>query len=1008
MLRQLSHWRSAITAALLLAFMVIAQPALAQSSQTWLPDFSLDRHVYVDPQLAHNRQAPVDLSRLEPKLIQEGQRNGLQIYVVATEGGSDLANASIPGRDALDKLVLKWQSRPGFPTDNYMIIMWVRRADNPNKGSVAAQGGNLFSDWGMTAAYFSDTQSGPVIPNLRRFMPQDPAGAFEAIVVEVNGNIDGIKARQAQAAADAAFQKALPYYIGGGALALLLIGTLIFLLVRNASRKKKMAALIADWATKLDSANALYLKLRTSYMGFLTEQSDWKSKFKNRTLTAYTAACKDFAAFSARRKVATETLEAARKAFASNSFPSVKGFTEVEQLLSLRVIEVTGDNLPLEEATLFGGLVEKADYKPSELLDAMSALFEKTNKALAGIVNAFNGAKQNKLDVEALDTQVNAQRADIAAAKLTMEPYEGTIGELKAGQAAFIAILSSDPLEAFAGSETVEAGFKALGERLKRAISIKKLLATVQTQIDTSVTKVADQRKLAAVYQYPLAKDETKAKELRSPNFLLDEEGSNPDAHLSNAQKSWDSATALVYAAKLDEADKAKAEASAFADKASKLVDDIVSAKALVEGAVPPARTTLASLNTELPAADEAVVELNRDFLAANVGSQPTKVTNGHGTADATIKRLADIKALYEQQRFIAARALVRSTQSALDNARVELTQVHAHLKELRRLRQDSRDTVATSLQTAERLARLFRDNSFTTSAATDKAFADAKAKLDRQKVESDKKIADWPAVNKAAHEVVASFSGFDTAIATQKREYDQARTDVAEAYSAIQQAQPYVSKDVTTQSTKDALSDATTAYNEVNRRLGIAKSDWKDISANADAAKEKADGAKTTAQTEIRLCGEADAAYDTASQKIAQVARHPYGYDVQADVSDANSLLRESATAFRNKKYKTAKDKADEAFEEAKAAERRAVERAEKKHDDEVAAAAAAAKAIADALAAKTNRNNGGGGFNGGGFNGGGGDTPRSNGPSNSGGGNIQSGTGGGSYQGRSGGGNY
>lgn len=1005
MLRQLSLWRSAITMALLFAFMAVAQPALAQSSTTWLPEFSRDRHVYVDPQLSNNRQAPVDLSGLEPKLIQHGQKHGLQVYVVATEGGLDLSNASIPGRDALDKLVLKWQSRSGFPTDNYMIIMWVRRADNPNKGSVAAQGGNLFSDWNMTAAYFADTQSGPVIPNLRRFMPQDPAGAFEAIIVTVNGDIDTIKVREAQAAQDAAFQQMLPYYIGGGVLFLLLAGTLIFLLVRNASRKKKMAALIADWSTKLDSANALYLKLRTSYMGFLTEQSDWKSKFKNRTLTTYTAACKDFAAFSARRKVATDTLEAARKAFASNSFPSVKGFAEVEQLLSLRTIEVTGDSLPLEEATLFGGLVEKADYKPSELLDAMSALFEKTNKALSGIVNAFNGAKQNKLDVEALDKQVNDQRADIAAAELTMEPYEGTIRDLKQGQGAFIAILTSDPLEAFAGSETVEAGFKALGDRLKRAISIKKLLATVRTEITTSTTKVADQRKVAAAYQYPLGTGETKPSQLRSPNFLLDEAGSNPDAHLKDAQRCWDSASQLVFAAKLDEADKAKAEASDYAGKASKLVDDIVRAKATVEAHVPPARTTLVSLNGELPAADKAVAELNADFLPVNVGSQPTKVKNAHSTAGDTVTRLERIKALYDAQNFIAARALVGSTQQALNNARSELTQVHAHLAELVRLRKDSRDTVASCLTTAARLDGEFRKHDFTTSAATDKAFAEAKTKLGKQKAETDKKIADWPAVNKAVHEVVASFKGFDQAIAAQKAAYEQASADVAAAYSAIQAAKPYVSKDVTTQGTKDELNAASTAYSEANRRLGIAKSDWADISSDAKAAKAKANEAKESAQTEIRLCGEAEEAYDTANTKIAAVSRHDYGYDVQADVSDANSLLRESATAFRNKQYSTAKSKAESAFEEAKDAATRATRRAKQKHDDAVAAAAAAAAAIADAL--KPKHTNTGGGTT---YNHGGGRTysPPSNHGGGTGGGNIDRGSGGGSYQGRSGGGNY
>ncbi|MDZ4837514.1 MAG: hypothetical protein SGJ27_27325, partial [Candidatus Melainabacteria bacterium] len=181
--------------------------------------------------------------------------------------------------------------------------------------------------------------------------------------------------------------------------------------------------------------------------------------------------------------------------------------------------------------------------------------------------------------------------------------------------------------------------FTALGERLKRAIAIKKSLNGVHTEITTSTTKVAGRRNLAAAYQYPIAANETRAQELRSANFLLDEEGANPDTILADAQKSWDSATALVFAAKLDEADAAKSKASGFAAQASKLVDTIVAAKALVESNVPPARTTLASLNKELPDADTAVVELNADFLPANVGTHPTRVKNAHGTAGATIAR---------------------------------------------------------------------------------------------------------------------------------------------------------------------------------------------------------------------------------------------------------------------------------------------------------------------------------------------------------------------------------
>jgi len=1004
MLRHLSLLRGVIVMALLFVMTAMAAPALAQTQPTWQPDFSPDRHVYVDPQLSNHRTAPVNLSGIESSLIQQGQKHGLKVYVVATQMGTDLLNSDVPGRDALDALIQKWQAKPGFPADNYLIIMWVRRVDNPNKGSVAANGGNWFSDWNMTGDYFSDPNNGPVIPNLRRFMPQDPAGAMVAVVDSINADIDIVKARAVQAEADRKFNEALPYYVGGGATGAAILGLLIWLLMRNSSRKKKSAALIAKWEADLDSSNKLYMQLRTSYMGFLTEQSDWQGKFKGRTLTTYTAACKDFAKFSVRRKRANELLEEARKAFAGNTFPSVKGFDNVDAILGTRSITVTGDDLPLEEATLFGGLVEKADYTPPTLLDAMSTLFDQTNKALAGIVQAFNGAKQNKLDVEALDEQVTSQRDDIAAAELTMEPYEPTVAELKRGQAAFVAILTSDPLEAFAGSEKVESAFKALGDRLKRAIAIKLSLPAVKTQIDGSETKAQKKRGDKAVYLYPLAEGEAQPKTAQAQVFLLKEKGSDPDTFVADARTSLKSAHDLVYAAKLDESVAAKEEAERLAAHASKLVDDAVAAKLYVEGKVPPARKTLVSLTGELPAADTTVTELTTDFLAKNYGVEPKRVEEAHATETGTPALLSRIKVLYDEQNFIGARALVDSTQAALDGARGKLTNAHAVLAELRRLRQDSRDTVATCLTTSQRLTKKVADNAFTTSATTDQAFKDADAKLVRQKAEADKKIADWPAVNKAVHEVVASFKAVDKAVDDERAAYEQAKTDVAELRAAISNAAGSVGSDVTTDETKAMLASANQVHGQLVNRLNQARSDWADISAKAEAAKKGANDAKEQADEEIKLCGEADRAYDSANSKIAEVGRESYSYGVSNDLSSANSYLRESASAFRSKRYKTAKDKAKSAYDAAVAAHE-AAERLERKRRQDaideanrVAAAAAAAKRAAEAAA--RNRNSGGGGGFGGGSRPGGG---------SSGGGGFRSSSGGGRTGGsRSGGGNY
>lgn len=1000
MFRHLMHVRGVFVMALLLIVtMMTAQPALAQSQQTWLPDFSPDRHVYVDPLLSNNRQAPVNLSSIESNLIQEGQRHGLKVYVVATQQGSDLLQSDVPGRDALDKLVLKWQSRPGFPSDDYLVIMWVRRADNPNKGSVAANGGNRFSDWNMTANYFSDTQNGPVIPNLRRFMPQDPAGAFVAIVQTINGDIDTIKANQAQAEANRKLQEMMPYYIGGGGLAIAILGALIFLLIRNSSRRKKSQALIAEFEAKLNSANEHYLKLR-DYRGFLTDQGDWKSRFKNRTLATFTAACKDFAAFSVRRKVANDTLDAATKAFERNRFPSIKGLNECDELLSTRVITVTGDDLPLEEASLFGGLVEKADYEPGALLNAMSELFDKTNKALSGIVKAFEGARQNKTDVEQLDAQVNGQRKDVEAAELTMEPYEATIAELKRGQAAFVAILASDPLEAFSGSETVEAGFKALGEKLIRAIGIKKSLPAVKTQIDGSETKATKKRGENAVYLYVLGEGESQPQTALAAKFLLAEKGSNPDTFVADARKNLAAAHDLVYAAKLDESVAAKARAEALATQASELVDDIVAAKLWVEGKVPPARTTLTSLRAELPAADTTVGELKSDFLAKNYGKHPTAVDEAHATEKGTPSLLTQVKALYDAQNFIAARALIQSTQAALDGARTKLTQAHALLKELRRLRQDSRDTVATCLTTSQRLRAKLNENKFTTAAATDTAFAEADRKLGLQKAEADKKIADWPEVNKAVHEVVASFDGFDKAIDAQRRAYDQAKADFAVLDAAIGYAAPKVGNEVTTDDTKRALASVRTARGQLQNKLNTAKSDWAALSREAGSLKANADDAKEQAELEIRTCAEAQTAYQSASTKIDQVNRRSYGEGVDADVSTANARLRDSASYFRNKDYANAKSKAQSAYKAAEEADDEAESKARRRKRDREEAAARAAAAAADALRRSQQSSSGSsGGFSGGGSNSGG---------SNSGGSGFGSSSGGSSYSGRSGGGNY
>src|SRR5262249_28584529 len=156
--------------------------------------------------------------------------------------------------------------------------------------------------------------------------------------------------------------------------------------------KARLQAAIDKLSPLMESANKLYLQLSTSYLGFLTAQADWSDRFKGKTLLAYKAAVKDFADFSVRQKCANELLDKAKKLLKQGG---IKQLQEGVEILTTRAVTITGDNLPLEQAKLFGGLVVKTEYKPDALLAAMSDLFDKTNQALAGIIAAFDGAKKN-------------------------------------------------------------------------------------------------------------------------------------------------------------------------------------------------------------------------------------------------------------------------------------------------------------------------------------------------------------------------------------------------------------------------------------------------------------------------------------------------------------------------------------------------------------------------------------------------------------------------------------
>ncbi len=394
-----------ITSALVVMIFALLtlSPAQAAAQTPWRPAFSAGTQVYIDPAVANNPDFPVALPGLEQKLREAGEKNNIKFLVVVVQQTTETGSGNL-GANKLDEILLRWNGASGFPSDNYVLMLWMRSATNPSEGWVAVNAGSNLKVYGLNGATLSSA-NGPVLPAVKKYMPQDPKGLFNGIAANVNGVIDDYLAGQQAARDRSNFMGQLPIYI---VLVLLAGGAGAFFFVRSRAKgalRGTAQAVLNDWNGKMDSANALYLKLRAGYMGFVKDQSDWKGKFTGTTKSQYEAALTNFADFSARRTKANAHLADARQLFDTGNYQACIAKLESE------TVTVTGSDIALEDATLFGGLVVKNDYKPNELLNSMETLFDQTNKALSGIIRSLTEALAAGSDLDAVQADIEIKWA---------------------------------------------------------------------------------------------------------------------------------------------------------------------------------------------------------------------------------------------------------------------------------------------------------------------------------------------------------------------------------------------------------------------------------------------------------------------------------------------------------------------------------------------------------------------------------------------------------------------
>lgn len=947
-----------IVLGMMLLLFAAVLPASAQAASNWLPKFDPATHVYVDPALEHNSQYPVDFSGMNDEVKSLQKAHNLEVFVIAVERDYDLNTAGVPARDVVDDLVPRWSGLSNFPGQNFMVVVWVRNAGNPNKGSVAAYSGPSLVAYGFDAARLSDKINGPVTPALKQFMPSNPRAAMLQVIKNVNNGIDQtIAARKAAEEAranaerdtaaraeqdridhekavieSAERQKQITTIAVVGVPSALVLGLVIFLVLRLRRAKAKAEELIAATEEKFNKSNGNYIELEGEYKPFLVSQgTDWKSKFKNKTLKVYTEAVGFWANLSAQNEVAKALLADAKASAAKANLFSIAGAERAVALLTTEKVTINGDKIPVEDRDYFGSEVTQTVLTPEELFASMADLFSKTGQALGSIRKSFRGAETNRQEIETITKAVDDLRASVKDKGLDFGPYEPRYQKIKADQKAFLDILQSDPLAAFSDSETVEKEAEALKGDIEHALKLKDDLSGTENELKGARKRVADVRAQKAGYNYPEQGD---VPANTAANFLLNEAGANPDSQLDESQQHLDDAHKALLAGELVKAEAEKAASSKASAAAVATVDTVLAAKAAVEKSVPAVRDNLGKLTSELPASGKDVDALKADFLAKNFQGEPEKLVRATKVSEATAAELAKVKAAYYEQRYVAARKLMENAGSDVQGSRNALVEIATRLKQLRDLRSHAKSTVADSDQFSSSLKSKLDANSFTTSKQTDGAYAALLPVLRNQKSDVAKDITDWPAAADAADKLFADLKKVDGSIDSEKRDYQLAGERISAVRSAISSASQSVDHPDVRTPARQKLTDATQVLAELEASYRVAKSDWQALSRQADSKKTVADEAKRLAEADKSLANTARSELSQVESRITALKIRSWTQTatwggrsrvivipITLDLSDAQRYLGQAAAEIRNRDYEAARNtirRADSAADSA------------------------------------------------------------------------------------------
>ncbi len=928
---------------MLVLLSIVLGASLSSSFATetgWLPKFDPNNHVMVDPALKTSDH-PVNFKGMETELAELARANHLQVFVVATQ--RSFPSKQVISEEIANDLQARWSGLPGFSNDDYLMIVWVRQENDPIHGSFASYAGNKLQSFGFSASKMR-APNGPMFPALRQFMPRDPKNAILQIVRNVNSGVEQVKSDRVQAERDriegekqiardrAAFQQRqeaervaavkeaaesearyaqIRTVTIIGAPITLLLGTLAFLAVRYQRRKKEAQALLADWSEKTLNAGHWYGELQDGYLGFLKQQKNWQKRFTpdGKTAKRFAAAIAWYAKLTTRKLAADGVLSAAQSEFDGAHWPSIHAFDEVILILTERQVAVGEKVLSVDDAEFFKGTVEEQLLAPAEILADMKELFENTRAALAEIKAAFDGTEQNRKDIEALVSAIDALKLRLTAAGLDFTPYQTKYQEVCKERDAALALINGDPLEALSDTEIVEAAAGELKSKIEDALQIAETREDIAAKIGQAESQIAEARTTPLTYAYPEAKDGDPTGDGKF--FTIVADGSNPDVALSDARKADDELFSALRKGDLSQAAKWRDAAYQAIELAKKIVFNTFEAKKLVEKNLGALRQKLGQMTAAIPGAQASLQSLTVEFPAASFEGEAAKLERAKTNGPRVENEFGRIHDLYFAQDFIGAANLLFQNEEEVGSDSKGLAEISERLAYLRHQRSLAKAKLQELKAQSDALRTRLSKETFFVPAAVDTQFQTAQAPLAQLEKICSEQMSDWPAAVVLAQHVEAEFKSIGESIEASLLAHQSAVQRLNVAKSADAHAESAVNRNGVRERARTALKLVGTHLGLLEHEFSTPKSDWKALATRADQLKSEAEAAESLANEDVRLLRQAQDSLDSVNSRIhglavrnfaqtvswggrVQVLSLPLSLDLSRAYSAANAVARD------------------------------------------------------------------------------------------------------------------